>query len=72
MEEVDVARISIDIDAEALAGAAQELGTKTKVETVNRALAEVASRGARLAFLEHMRTTVDDLGDAEVMAPAWK
>lgn len=67
-----MARTLIDIDAEALAGAARELGTKTKVETVNRALAEIASRGARLAFLEHMRITADDLGDTEVMASAWK
>lgn len=67
-----MARTLIDIDEEALAGAARELGTKTKVETVNRALAEIASRRARLAFLEHMQATADDLGDPEAMAAAWR
>jgi Arc/MetJ family transcription regulator len=64
-------RTLIDVDDDALAGAARELGTTTKVETINRALAEVATRGARLAFLDHLRTSADDLGDAEVMDSAW-
>ena len=64
-------RTLIDIDDAALAGAAQELGTKTKVETVNRALSEVASRGQRLAFLNHMAAAKDDLSDADVMSGAW-
>ena len=64
-------RTLIDVDDEALAAAARELGTKTKVETVNRALAEVATRGARLAALEHLRTSADDLGDPDVAASAW-
>ena len=54
----------------ALAAAAAELGTKTKVETVNRALAEIAARPQRLAALERLRTTADDLGDAEIMRKA--
>jgi hypothetical protein len=37
-------RTTIEIDDEALAGAARELGTSTKVETVNAALAFVAKR----------------------------
>lgn len=65
-------RTLIDVDDDALAAAAQELGTKTKVETVNRALAEIASRGSRLAALDHLRQNDDDLGDGEVMASAWK
>lgn len=65
-------RTLVDIDDEALAAAAAELGTSTKVETVNRALAEVAARPRRLAFLEKLRTAEDDLGDAQVMQGAWR
>lgn len=65
-------RTLIDVDDEALAGAARELGTTTKVDTVNRALADVAGRSARLAAIEHMRTRTDDLGDPKVMNSAWR
>ncbi|MEX0836265.1 MAG: type II toxin-antitoxin system VapB family antitoxin [Nitriliruptor sp.] len=65
-------RTVVNIDDDALAGAARELGTTTKVETVNRALAEVASRRERLAFLDHLRTSDDDLGDDEIMDTAWE
>jgi len=65
-------RTLIDIDDVALAAAAKELGTKTKVETVNRALNEIASRRARLAFLEQLRGADDDLGDSTVMSDAWR
>lgn len=65
-------RTLVDIDDAALAAAAQELGTTTKVDTVNRALQEIAARPARLAFLEHLRTAEDDLGDREAMQAAWK
>lgn len=65
-------RTLVDIDDKALAAAAAELGTSTKVETVNRALAEVAARPRRLAFLEQLRSGVDDLGDAEIMQGAWR
>lgn len=65
-------RTLVDIDDEALAAAAAELGTSTKVDTVNRALAEVAARPRRLAFLDQLRMAEDDLGDAEVMQGAWR
>lgn len=65
-------RTVVDIDDEALAAAAEELGTSTKVETVNRALAEIAARPKRLAFLELLRVADDDLGHAEVMRGAWR
>ena len=65
-------RTLVDIDDKALAAAAAELGTSTKVETVNRALAEIAARPRRLAFLEKFRTAVDDLGDPEIMRGAWR
>lgn len=65
-------RTLIDIDDEALAAAARELGTKTKVDTVNRALADIAGRGARLAAIVHLRETTDDLADPAVMRGAWE
>lgn len=71
-EEGAMTKTLIDIDDDALAAAARELGTTTKVETINRALREIATRRERLAFVEHLRTSADDLGDAEVMAAAWR
>ena len=65
-------RTLIDIDDDALARAAKELGTSTKVETVNRALRDIASRRARLAFLDQLRDADDDLGDPDVMESAWR
>lgn len=62
----------MDIDDELLAAAAAELGTTTTVETVNRALAEIAARPRRVAALERLRTAEDDLGDSEVMRGAWR
>lgn len=67
-----MARTVVDIDDDALAAAAAELGTTTKVDTVNRALALVGSRSERLAVLEALRTADDDLGDSPVMADAWR
>ena len=67
-----MARTVVDIDDDALAAAAVELGTTTKVDPVNRALSLVGSRSERLAVLEALRTADDDLGDAPVMADAWR
>lgn len=67
-----MARTVVDIDDDALAAAAAELGTTTKVDTVNRALSLVGSRSERLAVLEALRTADDDLGDSPVMADAWR
>lgn len=67
-----MARTVVDIDDEALAAAAIELGTSTKVETVNRALAEIAARPRRLAFLDEIRNAEDDLCEPEVMRGAWR
>lgn len=66
-----MARTVIDIDDESLRGAAEILGTKTKVDTVNRALAEVAARRERLAFLDDLDRAAVDLSDPEVMRGAW-
>ena len=65
-------RTVIDIDDEALAAAAAELGTKTKVATVNQALAEVAMRARRVASLINLREADDDLEDPTVMGEAWR
>lgn len=65
-------RTRVHIDDEALAAAAAELGTSTKVATVNRALAEIAARPRRLAALERLRLAEDDLGEAEIMGGAWR
>lgn len=72
MRKVDVTRTLVDVDDDALAEAARELGTTTKVETINRALREVATRSERLAALEHLRTGADDLDNAEIMDAAWE
>ena len=65
-------RITVNVDAEVSAAAAAVLGTSTKVDTVNRALAEVAARPRRVAAVERLRTAADDLGDAETMQRAWR
>lgn len=65
-------RTLIDVDDEALAAAARELGTKTKVDTVNTALREIAGRAERVAAVQRILTRVDDLGDPEVMSGAWR
>ncbi len=65
-------RTLIDIDDEKLEAAKRALGTSTKVETVNRALAEVAARKARLAFLDDLDRAAVDLADPEVMRGAWR
>ena len=67
-----MARTLVDIDDEALAAAARELGTSTKVETVNRALAEIAARPHRVAALDELREAADDLGDRQIMNGAWR
>lgn len=70
MQGGPMTRTLIDIDDDALTGAARELGTTTKVETVNRALADIAGRRDRLAALDHLRTSSDDLGGPDVMDAA--
>lgn len=63
----------IDIDDEALAGAAEELGTSTKKDTVNAALRYVAERRRRLEQLlddPYALGVGPDIGDEEVMRQA--
>ena len=68
-----MARTVIDIDDEALAEAMRELGTTTKVETVNRALRLVAGASARAAAQRRIGEALagTDLDDPDVMAGAW-
>lgn len=63
----------IDLDDEALAAAARELGTTTKKDTVNTALAFVAARQHRLQeLLDDVRALGigQDIGDHDVMERA--
>lgn len=67
-----MARTVIDIDDEALAAAAAELGTKTKVDTVNAALREIASRRLRIAFLDQAAAgAFSHLSDRAERDQAW-
>jgi Arc/MetJ family transcription regulator len=63
----------IDLDDEALALAARELGTTTKKDTVNAALEFVANRRRRIERLldDPFRLGVGpDIADAEIMRQA--
>jgi len=65
-------RTVIDINDTSLKAAAKALGTSTKVDTVNQALADIAGRKKRLAFLDDLDDAAADLADPEVMRGAWK
>ncbi|MFC6011342.1 type II toxin-antitoxin system VapB family antitoxin [Nocardia lasii] len=66
-----MSRTLIDIDDDALNLAAEELGTKTKVATVNAALREVANRRVVTKMLQQFRDTETDLS-ADGMRGAWR
>lgn len=55
-------KVLIDIDDEALARAAEVLGTSTKKDTVNTALQETVRRLDRAAALAEMRDLVAEGG----------
>jgi len=66
-------RTVVDIDDELLDAAREALGTTTKVETVNRALAEVAALAARRRHLERLCAGgLPDLGDDALYDAAWR
>ena len=66
-----MSRTTVDIDDDALARAARELGTTSKTETVNAALAYVAQRRQRAqAFDDPLIWGSPDLADPEVRAEA--
>jgi Arc/MetJ family transcription regulator len=55
-----MSRLLVDVDDEALAEAQRVLGTKTKKETVNAALAEVSERMRRLRALDKLVAMGED------------
>jgi Arc/MetJ family transcription regulator len=62
-------RTDIDIDIEALRLAAEELGTTTKVATINAALRRIAEqRGSRLMMADLLRMDLD----LDTMREAWR
>ena len=66
-------RTVVDIDEDSLREARAALGTTTKVETVNRALAEVAALAARRRDLKRLASGgLSALGDAELYDAAWR
>jgi Arc/MetJ family transcription regulator len=56
---VAMMKTSVEIDQEALAVAAEVLGTKTKKDTVNAALREVGQRLLRLRALARLAEMAD-------------
>ncbi|MGH3680321.1 MAG: hypothetical protein ACRDT2_08735 [Natronosporangium sp.] len=68
-----MAKTLVDIDGEALRMAMAELGTSTKVDTVNRALLEVAAR--REAHVDRLMETAmlisERLTECDVRKLAW-
>lgn len=63
----------IDLDDELLSEAAQLLGTTTKKETVNRALAELVARRRREQLVDWLASDpLPDLRDPTVMEQAWR
>ena len=64
--------ITITIDDDAVAQAAEILGTTAITETVNEALHAVVMHEARRQFVEQLRTMdALDLNDPDVMSGAW-
>jgi Arc/MetJ family transcription regulator len=68
-----VTKTLIDIDDGALDLARRALGTSTKKDTVNQALAAVAALSARRRDLERFAADLHaDLRDADIMSSAWQ
>ncbi|MDH6137802.1 Arc/MetJ family transcription regulator [Kitasatospora sp. MAA4] len=61
-----MAKLLVEVDDVALAEAAELLGTKTKRDTVNAALAEVSLRHKRLAALDRL-VAMGEQGDFDVL-----
>jgi Arc/MetJ family transcription regulator len=69
--KVLMSRTMVDLDDEALSLASEELGTKSKVATVNAALRRVANQRAAARMLELLDETGADLSD-ESQRGAWR
>ncbi|MFI8104248.1 type II toxin-antitoxin system VapB family antitoxin [Streptomyces sp. NPDC086023] len=61
-----MSNLYVEVDDEALSEAASILGTKTKKDTVNAALREVAKRHRRLRALERL-VEMGERGDFDVL-----
>jgi Arc/MetJ family transcription regulator len=66
-----MSRTVVDLDDDALSLASEELGTKSKVATVNAALRRVANQRAAAHMLELLDETGADLSD-EGLRGAWR
>jgi len=66
-----MSRTVVDLDDEALSLASEELGTNSKVATVNAALRRVANQRAAARMLEILDETDTDLSD-DAMRGAWR
>ena len=66
-----MSRTVVDLDDDALSLASEELGTTTKVATVNAALRRVANQRAAARMLEILDETGTDLSD-EAVRGAWR
>jgi hypothetical protein len=63
----------VDIDEDSLREARAALGTTTKVETVNRALAEVAALAARRRDVQRLLSgDLPALGDEDLYHASWR
>ncbi|MFF3557177.1 type II toxin-antitoxin system VapB family antitoxin [Streptomyces tsukubensis] len=63
-----MSRTVIDLDDEALAAAAKELGTTTKRDTINTALREIVERNRRLRALHELQDLVENGAlDADIL-----
>lgn len=68
-----MSRTVIDLDDELLAEAGALLGTRTKKDTVNGALAELVRRRRRDDLIDWLATDpLPDLRDPDVRAQAWR
>src|SRR5262245_60209044 len=69
----EMTKMSIDIDQDLLTAAAEILGTKTKKETVNAALREVAAQQRRVeAFDELTEMVTSGALDPSALEDAWR
>ncbi|MFE2427121.1 type II toxin-antitoxin system VapB family antitoxin [Streptomyces sp. NPDC059373] len=67
-----MAKTVIDLNEEALALAAEMLGTKTKKDTVNAALEDIAARLRRLRAIERMRRLAENGAFDKMLEPGFE
>lgn len=69
-----MSRTLVDVDDEALAAAARELGTTTKVATINAALRLAAGTSERVAGFRRLGAALNDsdLGESGLAEDAWR